>query len=70
MNIFYNMISIRKMEFSKGWALRFSFFGKKGVRLGLVVKGEGRVPGTCLVDFCLLAGSLKVFLEGSGVLNR
>ncbi len=40
------------MEFSKWWALRFSFFGKKGVRLGLV-KGEGRVPGTCLVDFCL-----------------
>jgi hypothetical protein len=31
----------------EGQALGYSFFGKKGVRLELVVEGEGRAPGTC-----------------------
>ncbi len=31
----------------------FSSFFKKRMCLGLVVEGEGRAPGTCVVEICL-----------------
>ncbi len=44
---------LHKRVGGEGQALGYSFFGKKGLHIGLVVEREGQAPGTCVVEFCL-----------------